>query len=81
MSWMEEIKSGDRRRALVALRDEIAVNIEAGVAARDLASLSKRLHEIINELDAMPNAKEESGADEIARKRRERRERARAASS
>lgn len=53
--------SGTRRDLLVALRDKIAGEIDGGVPARDLASLSMRLltlAEQIAEIDA-----EESGDD------------------
>ena len=47
--------SGSRRDLLVALRDQIAGEIDAGVPPRDLASLSLRLlaiSESIAEIDA-----------------------------
>lgn len=52
---------GSRRDLLVALRDKIAGELDAGVPARDLASLSLRLVNIteqIAEIDA-----EEKGDD------------------
>jgi hypothetical protein len=42
--------SGDERALLVALRDRIAGAISDGCAARDLASLSRRLLEVSREL-------------------------------
>lgn len=48
-------RSGSRRDLLVALRDQIAGEIDAGVPSRDLASLSLRLlaiSESIAEIDA-----------------------------
>jgi hypothetical protein len=42
--------SGDGRQLLLALRDEVARAITEGCAARDLASLSRRLIEISREL-------------------------------
>lgn len=50
-----------RRELLEALRDEIARQIDEGVAARDLASLSRRLLEISEELDGV--VAEEDGDD------------------
>ena len=41
-----------RRQLLIALRDRIAADIDAGVPARDLASLSRRLLEIDRELES-----------------------------
>lgn len=45
-----------RRDLLRALRDRIASDIDAGVPARDLASLSKRLLDISKELDDLEGA-------------------------
>lgn len=42
-----------RRDLLVALRDNIAAEIDGGVPARDLASLSLRLVKITEELEAL----------------------------
>lgn len=54
---------GSRRLLLEALRDRIAADIDAGVAARDLASLSKRLLDISKELDDLAAAED---GDEIS---------------
>lgn len=43
-------RSGDRRRLLASLRDSIAKQLDEGVAPRDMASLSKRLVDIANEI-------------------------------
>lgn len=45
--------AGSRRELLEALRDHIAADIDAGVPARDLASLSRRLLDISAELDSL----------------------------
>lgn len=45
--------SEGRRQLLEALRDTIAAQIDVGVPARDLASLSRRLLEISAELDGV----------------------------
>ena len=51
------------RDLLVALRDSIAGQIDAGVPPRDLASLSRRLLEIAAELEALDaRAAEEGGS-------------------
>lgn len=50
-----------QRTLLEALRNKIAKEIDEGVPARDLASLSKRLLEINQELDALE--KVEDGDD------------------
>lgn len=45
-------KSGDRRRLLVAMRNRIASDLDAGrIASRDLASLTKRLMDIAAEIE------------------------------
>lgn len=53
--------AGTYRDLLVALRDNIAGQIDAGIQARDLAALSRRLLEISKELEAMDAA--ENGDD------------------
>ena len=51
------------RELLVALRNNIAGQIDAGVPPRDLASLSRRLLEIAAELEALDaRAAEEGGS-------------------
>lgn len=49
---------GDERALLVALRDRVADDLDAGVPARDLASLSKRLMEIQREIRAIDAAED-----------------------
>lgn len=66
----EAVKHG-KQEALESLRDQIAQRIEEGVPARDLASLSKRLMEVMAELEEL-GGEEVSGLDEIARKRAQR---------
>ena len=53
--------SGSRRDLLVALRDKIAGEIDEGVPARDLASLSMRLLTITEQIAEIDAA--ESGDD------------------
>lgn len=51
--------AGESRRALLeSLRNKIASDIDAGVPARDLASLSKRLLDISKELDDLMTAED-----------------------
>lgn len=50
-----------RRELLIAMRDQIAQRLDEGVAARDLASLSRRLMEIDHELEQV-TAEEEGDA-------------------
>lgn len=61
-------KSGDRRRTLIALRDRIAETIDSCESGRDMAALSKRLMEVMDEIDSMPSEVEEDTP--IARARR-----------
>ena len=53
-------KSGSRRETLEALRDKIAASIQDCESGRDVAALSKRLMEVMGELDALPKPKSES---------------------
>lgn len=55
--------SGTRRDLLVALRDRIAADIDEGVPARDLASLSLRLLAISAEITEIDAAEE---GDDVA---------------
>ena len=48
--------AGTYRELLVALRDNIAGQIDEGIQARDLASLSRRLLEISKEIEAIDAA-------------------------
>lgn len=53
-------KSGDKRETLEALRDKIAGSIQDCESGRDVAALSKRLMEVMNEIDALPKPKGDS---------------------
>lgn len=50
-SVAEAAQSGDRRELLVAMRDQIAKKISDDCHARDMAPLTRRLQEIVKELD------------------------------
>ena len=56
-------RSGDRRKTLEALRDKLAASIQDCESGRDVAALSKRLMEVMGELDALPQPSED---DELA---------------
>lgn len=58
-SLTEAVKSGDKRATLIALRDKIAETIETCESGRDMASNSKRLMEVIAEIEALPNPEAE----------------------
>ena len=63
-------KSGDKRATLIALRDKLAETIQNCESGRDMASNSKRLMEVMAELETMPDptAKMESKHDRLKRK-------------
>ena len=52
--------SGDRRKTLEALRDKLAASVADCESGRDVAALSKRLMEVMKELDALPVPKGDS---------------------
>ena len=60
-------QSGDRRATLEALRDKLATTIAECESGRDVAALSKRLMEVMGELDSMPRAKADSPLERARR--------------
>lgn len=48
-------KTGNRREILESLRDKLAYTIENTESGRDVAALSRRLMDVIAELDALPD--------------------------
>ena len=54
---MDAVRSDDKRRMLSELRDKIAQTIEDCESGRDMAALSKRLMEVVDEIEAI-DAKE-----------------------
>lgn len=56
---VDAAKSGDKRETLIALRDILAKTIQECDSGRDMASNTKRLMEVMAEIDALPepNAK------------------------
>lgn len=64
---------GDRRATLVALRDRLAADIEACESKRDMAALSQRLMDVLEQLDNLPADEKVSPVDEIAKRRADRR--------
>ena len=67
---VEAARSGDKRETLIALRDKLAQTIQDCDSGRDMASNSKRLMEVMAELEALPDpdAKKESKHDRLKRK-------------
>ena len=47
--------TGSRREVLTALRDKLAYTIENCESGRDVAALSRRLIDVVAELDSMPD--------------------------
>lgn len=70
MTLTDEVSSNDSRRALVALRDKIAATIESTDSGRDIAALSKRLMEVMAQIDALPDPEEKADPVEAARRKR-----------
>ena len=52
---LEAAKSGDKRKTLIALRDKLAETIDNCDSGRDMAANSKRLMEVMAELEALPD--------------------------
>ena len=58
-------RSGDRRATLEALRDKLAASIQDCESGRDVAALSKRLMEVMGELDGLPKPSEDDELSEL----------------
>ncbi len=67
---IEAAKSGDKRATLIALRDKLAETIENCESGRDMASNTKRLMEVMAEIELLPDpeAKRTSKHDRLKRK-------------
>lgn len=57
--------TGDKRSTLIALRDYLAEALVATNSGRDQASLSKRLMEVMDAIEALPDPDEETEVDRI----------------
>lgn len=57
MDLLEAAKSGNKRATLIALRDKLAETIQNCESGRDMASNSKRLMEVMAEIEALPEEK------------------------
>ena len=55
MKLTDAAKSGDKRATLIALRDILAKTIEECESGRDMASNTKRLMEVMAEIEALPD--------------------------
>lgn len=71
---VEAAQSGDKRATLIALRDILARTIQECESGRDMASNTKRLMEVIAELEQLPDpeAKKESKHDRLKKKNEKR---------
>lgn len=54
-SLVDAAKSGDKRATLIALRDILAATIQECDSGRDMASNTKRLMEVMAEIEALPD--------------------------
>lgn len=72
-SVIAAVQTDDRLTSLVALRDALARAIDGCDSLRDLAALSARLTDVLQQIEAIPNKAEVSAADEIAARRAARR--------
>ena len=52
---IQAAKSGDKRATLIAVRDKLAETIQNCESGRDMASNSKRLMEVMAEIEALPS--------------------------
>lgn len=57
---VDAAKSGDRYKTLIALRDILAKTIQECESGRDMASNTKRLMEVMDEIEAIEKELEEA---------------------
>ena len=62
-------RKNSRRDTLIALRDKLATAIDGCESGRDIAALSKRLMEVMSELDALPDPQANKNPAREARER------------
>lgn len=67
---VDAAKSGDKRATLIALRDILAATIQNCDSGRDMASNTKRLMEVMAEIEALPEptAQKTSKHDRLKKK-------------
>lgn len=56
---VDAAKSGNKKETLIALRDILAKTIQECESGRDMASNSKRLMEVISELESIEKTEQE----------------------
>lgn len=67
--FIEEVESGDRLRALKALRYELATAIENCTEGKDMSSLALRLTRVLEQIAEIGGANDEED-DDLAERRR-----------
>jgi hypothetical protein len=70
MTLLEAVRTGDRRKALVALRDYIAASLDETESKRDAAALTKRMMEVMEAIDAMPDPEADASPLDAAKRKR-----------
>lgn len=70
MTILEAVRTNDRRTVLGALAEKLAETLDSKDSARDIASNSKRLMEVMAEIDALPDPEGEASPLDAARKKR-----------
>lgn len=68
---VEAAKSGDKRATLIALRDILAKTIQECDSGRDMASNTKRLMEVMAEIEALPSEEKKTSKHDRLKKKNE----------
>lgn len=68
--FLDEVESGDRLRALKALRRELALAIENATDGAEISSLALRLQRTLEQIEELGGAAEEEDDDLAERRRR-----------
>lgn len=69
ISLIEAAKSGNKKKTLIALRDKLAETIQNCESGRDMAANSKRLMEVMGELEEIKAAEKEKREKKAAAKK------------
>lgn len=80
MSLSKVVSEGNRREALEAMRDVLAVAMSQA-EPREMAAIANQLRQVLRELDELPAGERLSKRDELAQRRQDRRAKAAAESS
>lgn len=70
MTLLEAVRTGDRRASLVALRDYIAAVLDETESKRDAAALTKRMMEVMEAIDALPDPEADASPLDAAKRKR-----------